>query len=114
MADLITEHLQIGAEIITALRDKESAKADELTKQWFANADKMADFFNSINPYYAREEMKNMLYTHLKLTTHEVEMRLAKDYKADIDAFDEVEREAMSMADYFTSGLVRLFPNMLY
>jgi len=107
---LLTEHLQIGAELITALRDGKTAEAENLTKMWYANADKMADAFSGINPYYDREELREMLYNHLRLTTDEVAMRLAGNYPADIDAFDKVEREALEMADYFTSGIMRQFP----
>jgi hypothetical protein len=51
-----------------------------------------------------------MLYSHLKLTTQEVAMRLAKKYPEDIRAFNEVEAEAAMMADYFTDGIVKQFP----
>jgi len=51
-----------------------------------------------------------MLYEHLKLTTEEAAMRLAANYPADIRAFDNVEREALAMADYFTQGIVTQFP----
>jgi len=111
IAQLLTEHLQIGAELITALRDKKTNEAENLNHEWYINADKMADAFGSINPYYNAEELRKMLYTHLELTTQEVNMRLAGDYKADIEAFDKVEREAMAMADYFAHGIIRQFPD---
>ena len=111
IAQLLTEHLQIGAALITALRDKKTAEAKDLTNKWYANADKMADAFSSINPYYDRDELHKMLYTHLDLTTREVEMRLAENYKADIEAFDRVEQEAISMADYLSSGIIKQFPD---
>ena len=110
IAELLTEHLQIGAELITALRDKKSAEADHLNHEWYINADKMADAFGSINPFYNSDELREMLYTHLELTTEEVKMRLAGNYKADIEAFDKVEKEALSMADYFAHGIIRQFP----
>jgi hypothetical protein len=112
ISKLLTEHLQIGASLITALRDKKTEEADILTKRWYINADKMADAFSSINPYYDREELREMLYTHLELTTEEVAMRLAGNYKADIEAFDKVEHEAISMSDYFALGIIRQFPDM--
>ena len=107
---LLTEHLQIGAELITALRDKDSTKAQELQRQWYANADEMAEAFSEINPEYVKEEVRQMLYEHLRLTTDEVAMRLAGNYPADIDAFDKVEEEAMMMADYFTWGIIGQYP----
>ena len=103
---LLTEHLQIGAELITALRDKKSAAAESLNRRWYANADKMADAFAGLNPRYKREEVGDMLYRHLALTTDEVSKRLAEDYAGDIKAFDLVENEAMMMADYFSEGLI--------
>jgi len=111
IAQLLTEHLQIGAALITALRDKKSAEADNLNRQWYINADKMADAFSSINPYYKHEDLRKMLYNHLQLTTQEVAMRLAGNFKADIQAFNKVEDEAISMADYFSSGIMKQFPN---
>ena len=110
IARLLTEHLQIGAELITALRDKKTAEANSLNRQWYINADKMADAFSGINPYYNREELRRMLYRHLELTTQEVAMRLAGNYSADIEAFGEVEQEAISMADYFSFGIMKQFP----
>ena len=110
IAGLLTEHLQIGAELITALRDKKSEEAEKLTNQWYINADKMADAFAGINPNYDREELRSMLRTHLDLTAKEVAMRLAGNYSADIEIFDEVEREAISMADYFALGIIKQFP----
>lgn len=107
---LLTEHLQIGAELITALRDKKATEADALNRRWYINADKMAEALSMINPYFPREELRKMLYDHLDLTAREVMRRLGGDYPADIAAFDEVEREAMAMADYFSYGIIRQFP----
>jgi hypothetical protein len=108
--DLLTEHLLIGGDLITALRDENVAEAETLKNQWYMNADQMADAFSSINPFFDREEVRNMLYNHLDLTTEEVAMRLAGNYAADIDAFDRVEQEALMMADYFSTGIIQQFP----
>lgn len=107
---LLAEHLQIGAELITALRDGQAAEAEELDRRWYQNADQMAEAFSNINPYYNLEEVRRMLYEHLDLTKLEVEARLAEDYQADINAFNQVEDAAITMADYFSSGLMRQFP----
>lgn len=109
IAHLLTEHLKIGAALITALRDRQKQEADKLNRQWYINADQMAKAFSSINPHYNREHLRKMLYHHIGLTTQEVAMRLAGNYPADILAFNRVEREILLMADYFTAGLVKQF-----
>lgn len=110
ISDLLSEHLSIGAQLITALRDGKKDEAEILNRNWFVNADKMAEAFSKINPYYKYNDLREMLYKHLNLTKKEVTMRLAKDYTSDIEAFNIVENEIMEMADYFVSGIIRQFP----
>jgi hypothetical protein len=107
---LLTEHLKIGAALITTLRDEHTDEAEKLTKEWYINADEMAKAFSEINPYYNYDDLKKMLNMHLDLTTKEVAARLAGKYKEDIKAFAKVEKEALTMADYFVSGIIWQFP----
>ena len=112
IAKLLTEHLIIGAEIITALRDGKADEAKALDEKWYKNADEMAAAFSGLNPFYKRDELQKMLYTHLDLTKDEVAARLGKAYKKDIEAFGRVEDEALSMADWFVDGIIKQFPQM--
>ena len=72
----------------------------------------MAELFSSINPFYPKEEVRQMLYEHLKLTSDEVSARIAGNYNEDIKAFDLVQREILKMSQYFVNGIVRQFPNL--
>ena len=110
--NLLTEHLSIGKDLIVALKNNSQRLANELNDKWYKNANEMANFFSSINPYYSREKLCDMLYDHLELTSDEVDARLKKDYKADINAFDKVQREILNMSQYFVDGIVRQFPNL--
>lgn len=109
---LLTEHLVIGAELITALKNENQSLAQELNTKWYKNADDMAEAFNSINPFYPKETVRHMLYEHLKLTTDEVANRLKKDYVADIKAYDMVQKEILNMSEFFVNGIVKQFPNL--
>ncbi|MCL1806843.1 MAG: acetylglutamate kinase [Oscillospiraceae bacterium] len=109
---LLTEHLQIAAELVTALRDGQTAQAEAKNTEWYKNADEMAKAFSGINPHYDYEALRAMLYKHLDLTKQEAALRLAGDYPADIKAFDMVEQEAMMMADFFSAGLRQQFPEL--
>ena len=110
--NLLTEHLSIGKDLIVALKNNSQRLANELNDKWYKNANEMANFFSSINPYYSREKLCDMLYDHLELTSDEVDARLKKDYKADINAFDKVQQEVLNMSQYFVDGIVRQFPNL--
>lgn len=109
---LLTEHLVIGNDLIVALKNGNEKLAQELNKKWYKNADDMAEAFSSINPFYPKEEVRMMLYNHLKLTTDEVSNRLKKDYPADIRAYDMVQTEILKMSRFFVDGIVKQFPNL--
>lgn len=109
---LLTEHLVIGEQLIVALKNNNQKLASELNTKWYQNADEMAVAFSNINPFYPREEIRQMFYTHLKLTSDEVSARLKKDYPADIKAFDMVQTEILKMSQFFVDGIVRQFPNL--
>ena len=49
---------------------------------------------------YPKEEVRRMLYEHLRLTTEEVKARLRGDYAADINAFDMVQKEILKMSHF--------------
>jgi LysM repeat protein len=111
IARLLTEHLEIGASLITALRDGQTALANRLNMKWYINADKIARELNKINPFFDYKTWQEMLYDHLNLTKKEVAMRLAGSYTADIEAFNAVEAEVLKMSDALTHGIMLQFPD---
>lgn len=109
IARLITEHLVIAAKLVHAIINNNNQEVSNLNTSWYKNADEIAIALSSINPYYNKEEIRQMLYTHLDLTKEEVMNRINHNYKKEIEVFDEVEKEAIMMADYFTSGISKQF-----
>ena len=106
---LLTEHLVIGKDLIVALKNNNQEQANLLNTKWYQNTDRMAEAFNSINPYYPKEEIQSMLYEHLRLTTIEVNARLKGDYVADINAYDMVQNEILKMSSFFVNGIIEQF-----
>lgn len=109
---LLTEHLVIGKDLIVALKNKNKEQAEKLNARWYQNADEMAEAFSSINPFYPREEIRKMLYEHLRLTTSEVNNRLKGNYKEDISDYDMIQKEILNMSQFFVAGIVNQFPNL--
>lgn len=109
---LLTEHLVIGKNLIVALKNNDQNSARKLNDEWYQNADKIAEAFSSINPFYPKEQVQHMMYEHLRLTTDEVAARLRKDYVSDIKAYDMVQKEILEMSEFFVNGIVRQFPDL--
>lgn len=110
--NLFTEHLTIASELVNAAKAGDSVAAEDAEKRWYANADQIAEFLESINPYWSAEEWKKMLHEHLALTKMEAVNLLNKQYVDSITNFNNIEQQAMMMADTMTQGIVDQFSSM--
>lgn len=109
-AGLLTEHLTIAGELVTAAAEGRSQDAANAEKRWYRNADQIAAFFSSINPHWTEQEWKEMLYSHLDMTKQEAVDFISGKYAASVAVFDRIEQEALEMADRMTEGIVQQFP----
>ncbi len=109
-ADLFTSHLAIAAQLVKAAIAGDSRAVAELERTWYANASEIASFLASINPYWSQEVWQAMLFEHLRLTKSEAVNMINKNYQASINVFDEIENQALRMADVMVDGIIRQFP----
>ena len=107
--ELFTDHLVIGNKLINSLKAGETTNAAAFDKAWYKNADDIASYLASINPYYVESDIRQMLYNHLDLVKKQASNRLAGNYEDDIKAFDDVENQALKMADTFSRGIINQF-----
>lgn len=108
---LLKDHITVAADLIAALKAKDSAKTEDLKAKWSANADEIAAFLAKANPKsWPLEDAKSMMQEHLSLTTDEVSARLNKDWDADIAAYDKIHEQSMKMADMLSDGIRTQFP----
>lgn len=61
--DLLTEHLEIGGALVTDLKNRETAKADEARRRWYANADAISAFLAGINACWNEEKWREFFST---------------------------------------------------
>ena len=108
-ASLLTEHLTIAARLVNAAKAGDMDTVKEERKKWYSNADEIANYLASINPYWSKNEWKLMLYDHLKLTENEAVERLTGQYEKDVALYDVIEEEALMMADYMAKGINKQF-----
>ncbi len=108
-ANLLTSHLVIADQLVKAAKAGDTAAAADAEKRWYSNADEIAAFLASINPYWSRDKWRAMLYEHLALTKSEAVDMLTGNYSGGISTFDKIEKQALEMADVMTAGIVKQF-----
>lgn len=110
-ANLFTSHLAIAGELVKAAKAGNKRAAADAEKRWYANADAIALFLSRINPNWSQSDWKTMLYEHLAMTKSEAVDMITKKYAAGIDQYDDIEKQALKMADAMAGGIVKQFPN---
>lgn len=108
-AKLIQEHLVIAAELVTAAVKGDTNIVNTKEKEWYKNADDIVLFLSNINPYLTKDALQKMFYKHLELTKNEAVTMIQKNYKADIEVFDEIEAQALAMSDMIAYAIVMQF-----
>ncbi|KAA8753311.1 glycosyltransferase [Priestia megaterium] len=110
LTDLLKEHIVIAGKIVDAAKTGKKALVNQLNKEWYRNADDIAAFLSQDNPYLKNEDLKKLLYMHLKLVTNDLSASLEKDWEARIVAIDEGVSHIILMADTISAGVVKQFP----
>ncbi len=109
-AKLFASHLTIAAELVKAAKAGDNTAAADAEKRWYANASQIAAFLGNINPYWSTQEWQKMLFNHLAMTKSEAVYFLTQKYADTISMFENIEQEALIMADMMTQGIVKQFP----
>ncbi|HAM80300.1 MAG TPA: hypothetical protein DCO80_05750 [Ornithinibacillus sp.] len=110
--NLIKEHLLIAADLVKAAKAGNTTAAQEAEKKWYRNADEIAKFLSTVNPFLTEKAVKDMFYTHLDLTKQEAIYMINKDYQKDIQVYDAIEKEARQMADAISDAMILHYPVM--
>ncbi|MCY8939728.1 glycosyltransferase [Peribacillus frigoritolerans] len=111
LTELLKEHIVIAGKIVDAAKSGNDALVKQLNKEWYRNADEIAAFLSGANPYLKNEDLKNLLYIHLKFVTNDLTASLAKDWNARIVAIDEGVTHIILIADTISAGVIKQFPD---
>lgn len=107
--ELLKQHLIIAGDLVNVAKQGDTQKVNDARKRWYKNADDIAMFLATINPFWNQKQWQMLLYDHLKMTENEAVTRLTKAYEENVKQYDEIENEALKMADYMYYGIVKQF-----
>ena len=109
--ELFTGHLTIAAELIEAIEAGNTSSITEIEQRWFDNADQIAGFLASINPNWSVDDWSAMLDEHLELLRANIDYMVTKNYEESINTYDDIQSQALEMADMMAEGIYLQFPN---
>lgn len=109
-AQLFTDHITIAAELVQAAKDGNNEAVTDADQRWRENAEQIAMFLADTNDNWSDDDWSAMLIEHLDLLSENVSNMVAGNYQESIDGYDEVEMQALEMADMMAEGIAMQFP----
>lgn len=108
-AELLSSHIAIAAELVQAATAEDNEAYADAEQRWYENADQIAAFLASINPNWYEDDWNAMLYEHLNLLGTYVANMVAENYEEAISGYDDIEMQALEMADMMAEGIKNQF-----
>ena len=111
LTDLLKQHIMIAVDLVEAAKSGDDAKFEENDRKWTENADEIAGLLSSANPdNWPKADVFDLLMQHLNLTKGEVVARLQSKWNDDVEAFDQIFTEILTVADVLADGVIKQFP----
>jgi hypothetical protein len=110
LTDLLKQHIMIAVDLIEAAKSGDEAKFSDADREWDQNAAEIASFLSKANPNWPEKDVVDLLNQHLVLTKNEAVARLEQQWEDDIEAFDQIFTEILTVSDVLAAGIVKQFP----
>lgn len=111
LTELLKEHIAIAVDLIAAAKTSDQAKFAKADAEWDRNAANIASFLAGANPNWPEKDVADLLSQHLALTKKEAVARLEGRWEDDIEAFDQIFTEILTVADVLAMGIIKQFPD---
>ena len=108
---MLKDHILQAADLVTASKAGDEAKAAAAKEKWYANADEIAVFLAGANPkHWPVATLKSAMKTHLDQTLEEASDRIQGKYDEDIKDYEEIVAHILTMADLLSDGIIAQHP----
>ncbi|HEX5948660.1 MAG TPA: glycosyltransferase [Actinomycetota bacterium] len=111
LTDLLKQHIMIAVELVAAAKAGDTARFADQDALWTKNAEEIAELLSGANPNWPKDDVVDILGIHLKLTKDEAVARMEGNWKADVEAFDQILTEILTLSDVLADGIVKQFPD---
>lgn len=108
---LFHTHIDLLTSLISAQIEGNAEVVNEVTRLLYANAEEIASFLASINPFWDEIQLRNNLFRYLQYTIAESITFLTGEYDRNIDILAQALRRTENYGNYLALGLYRYITN---
>lgn len=111
---LLTAHINQAVPVLQAAQAGDDAALQAALKDWYANAQEIADFLSGANPdSWPQSATRPALEMHIDQTTAYAVDLLQGDYAKAIEDYDGAFDHMMELADILATGITAQFPDQV-
>jgi hypothetical protein len=107
---LLKEHVWSTLERLRAVKVGDEGAQSRAEERAARNAAQIADLLSQANPNWSRGRIYDLLTDRLAHLSDEVDARVNGSWDADVKAFDASHKQVLKVADAFSEGIVRHYP----
>ena len=111
---LLAGHYGAVKGYMTATYTNDSGGIDASKDKLIKNADEIAVFLSSANPYLPKDTLTGLLYAHGGHHIAQLNALAAKDFAAEAKIWDEMKAHMYVIADALADGLAKQFPKKIH
>ncbi len=94
-------------QLVSLVKGGNAEETDRLDVELEQDVTSLAEILSNMNINFDKEDLEREIGEYLMLTKREIVARLSGEYADDVDTFDELERQALKLADYLSNGIMR-------
>jgi hypothetical protein len=110
LAGMLKKDVLLTGKVIRAAKAGNKKDLDKAKREWYANAQRLADFF-AIPRNQTIGDLTDILYKHLELVWGQIESMLRKDEARDLEYYERDRAHMLMFSDVLADGIIRQFPD---
>lgn len=103
---LLSMYLNHAQILVDAQKNMDQEAMNNTVSALYRDADSMADFLASINPYWSKIQWQNLFYQLTEMGISEIVALFSENYVAELDLRDRMLKLGLVLGDYMASGVM--------
>lgn len=105
-AAMLSSYLILLVNYINALKNEDINMANEYRKQLDENVEQKIDFLSKMNPFWIKEELRNLMNNYTNTLIDQITAFSTKDYEKSINLYNKNLYYSSEMGDYLAKGIL--------
>lgn len=107
--ELLEEHIAIVLALVSAEKNNDVKTVNQETVNLYENANRIAAYLVSVNSYWNNEHWQIILDDYIEMLLADLVARMAGVFAKEIGIFDDLQTQAIKLADYMAQGMMQKF-----